>query len=362
MYHSLGHNGGLASLVQLQMCLPDIQRDHLYSRIATLMWLSMMRDPKQPNELLPSYPSASSAHRSAIHAEIATELYWSGVESPEAEEANTQQLKEVLQHFPYEIETGKLPTLESILESVTWISTFNDETAPRGLRKSALLNLSNLTARTTPYIHYADRPRKGRRRFRTVSGALGLGPPSMTEGDEIWMLHGGDLPVVLRQYDKWNPSPPVGMCPYAGRNESPLGKYSTSLSEDDETADQRSDQDRKSPSILGENANEGWGSTMGQYAPSVSEDCETTDEQPVQARRSQSVFGEDGNGDSESSPRQKDSMIAGDDKFKDDASHSGLAIGRYHLVGECYLHQYMYGKMLEEDEKLEEKLVSLVIR
>jgi hypothetical protein len=358
MYRSQGHNGGLVSLEPLQMCLPDIQREPSYSRVATLMWMSMMRDPSQPNESFPAYTEAAKAYRSTLHAEIATELHHSAIESPEAEEANIQQLKEVLQHFQHEIEVGELPTLESIMESVAWLSTLDNTTTSLDARRSALLNLSNLTANTMRYVHFAHRPCKGRKGFRTVSGRLGLGPPSTAPGDEIWMLHGGDLPVVLRPYDDWNPSPPVGMRPYAGWNESTRGKYSSSFSEDYGTADRQSDQDPRSPSIVGEDAKEDLGSTTGQYSPSVSEHDETA----IRARRSPSIFGEGGNGDSESFQKQKDPIITGDDKFKNDISGSGFSIGRYHLVGECYLHQYMYGKMLEEDEKLEEKLVPLILR
>lgn len=43
---------------------------------------------------------------------------------------------------------------------------------------------------------------KKRRLFRTQSGYLGTGPRSLKEGDEIWILHRGGLPFVLRRQQK----------------------------------------------------------------------------------------------------------------------------------------------------------------
>jgi hypothetical protein len=125
----------------------------------------------------------------------------------------------------------------------------------------------------------------------------------MTEGDEIWMFHGGVVPVVLRRYGEENES------------------------------------------------------IMAQYSPSILEDDETADNVPESGRRSASGNQDDGSEDGESFPRQEGPVIVEDDKYKD----NGSDIGRYNLIGECYLHGYMYGKMLEEDEKMEENLVPLIL-
>ncbi|KAF3033081.1 hypothetical protein E8E12_002746 [Didymella heteroderae] len=44
---------------------------------------------------------------------------------------------------------------------------------------------------------------KKRRLFKTQSGHLGTGPRSLKEGDEIWILHRGGLPFVLRSQQKF---------------------------------------------------------------------------------------------------------------------------------------------------------------
>lgn len=45
---------------------------------------------------------------------------------------------------------------------------------------------------------------KRRRLFRTQSNYLGTGPRSLREGDEVWILHGGSVPFVLRRQSNGN--------------------------------------------------------------------------------------------------------------------------------------------------------------
>jgi hypothetical protein len=41
----------------------------------------------------------------------------------------------------------------------------------------------------------------GRKMFRTKSGSLGMGPKSVMEGDEVWVLPGAKVPFVLRSFE-----------------------------------------------------------------------------------------------------------------------------------------------------------------
>jgi hypothetical protein len=45
---------------------------------------------------------------------------------------------------------------------------------------------------------------KKRRLFRTLSNYLGTGPRSLRAGDEVWILHGGSVPLVLRRQRNGN--------------------------------------------------------------------------------------------------------------------------------------------------------------
>jgi hypothetical protein len=38
-----------------------------------------------------------------------------------------------------------------------------------------------------------------RRFFIIADGSIGLGPPDMRVGDEVWILAGGNLPLILRR-------------------------------------------------------------------------------------------------------------------------------------------------------------------
>jgi hypothetical protein len=116
------------------------------------------------------------------------------------EETHLEQVKNFLELFQPEVEAGELPTIESVLEYQTWLVTVKSTSAPAADRESALIKCNNIEGAILPYLHRADHAVTGRRAFRTRQGILGIGPPSMTEDDEIWMLHGGDVPFVLRPY------------------------------------------------------------------------------------------------------------------------------------------------------------------
>jgi hypothetical protein len=41
-----------------------------------------------------------------------------------------------------------------------------------------------------------------RKFFITSNGSVGLGPPEMQVGDEVWIVHGGRMPLIFRQNEE----------------------------------------------------------------------------------------------------------------------------------------------------------------
>jgi hypothetical protein len=56
-------------------------------------------------------------------------------------------------------------------------------------------------ARMTAFEKRMREVKEGRRMFRTKGDLLGMGPKSVQEGDEVWVLMGAKVPFVLRPVD-----------------------------------------------------------------------------------------------------------------------------------------------------------------
>ena len=190
---------GLKFLKILEFCLPDVQRDPSISRVATLMWTALMRDPDHlGDQSAHSLKTITTAYRNFHLVNIATELYQSTTKEPEDEEALVKQVETFLDQLQPEIEARELPSMESILEYKSWITTVYDGSIPLASRQPTLKKISDIELSRSAYVHFADRVSTARRVFRTQLGVLGQGSPSFAEDDEIWMLHGGDVPFILR--------------------------------------------------------------------------------------------------------------------------------------------------------------------
>ena len=192
----------LGCLRWLQLCLPDVRRQpRTASRIATTMWTMLMRSPESLREQTTySVEDLTNAFRLYHLLRIAWELWVSVAQANEAEDKQHAILQTWLDQLQPEIEAGEVPTLSAILECRDWLVTANDAAAPESEKQVATKGLSLISDSQPGLWHFLDQTMRSRTLFRTASGVLGVGPLSMEQDDDIWMLDGGDVPVIVRPY------------------------------------------------------------------------------------------------------------------------------------------------------------------
>ena len=102
---------GIIYLAMLELCLPDVQRDPSLSRVATLMWTTLMRDPNHlGNQSAHSLATITKAYRNLHLANIAGELFLSTAKGPEVKEAHNKQVESFLEQSQPEVDAEELPS------------------------------------------------------------------------------------------------------------------------------------------------------------------------------------------------------------------------------------------------------------
>jgi hypothetical protein len=196
---------GLKSLSGLHLCLPDVHREPSMTRVAALMWTALRRDPDHLGDQSGnSLESITLGFHNLLLSNIAAELWYAGTQGQEVEAAHCKQVETLLSQFQPEIKAGEVPSIESILKFKDLIATRNSTSASTSSKQSATKKFFDCQASQAAYFHFAERGLKGRQLSRTKQGVLGLFPLGIEEDDEIWMLHGGDVPFVLQPcFDKY---------------------------------------------------------------------------------------------------------------------------------------------------------------
>jgi hypothetical protein len=89
-----------------------------------------------------------------------------------------------------------LPSLPRIIETASIYETRIEN--PCGLHAEQITFMNDLLTQERRYYDSLTVSLGGRSLYRTSRGYLGLGPESMTVGDEIWLLKGAQVPFALR--------------------------------------------------------------------------------------------------------------------------------------------------------------------
>jgi hypothetical protein len=123
----------------------------------------------------------------------------------------TNALQETLEPFEAEIKSAEIPSVEMVLRFInnTKLSTQSKLTPiDKTEVEKAQLYISRTFQHRLLTEHRLKYTTDFRMVFRTTRGVLGICPRSSHIGDEVWMLEGSDVPVILRwlegvQYNRY---------------------------------------------------------------------------------------------------------------------------------------------------------------